>query len=453
MTEFRDTTLTADLNGSLFPIWGGDVKLAIGAEYRKSSIDDQPDPNSIRGNLQNFSSTTPTVGSDSVYELYGELQVPLLKDLPFAKLLTVDGSARYTRYKSYGGQSTYKVGALWRPANFLSFRGSYGTSYRAPALFEQFLGASQGFLSSNFDPCDGLAAVTNPLVLEQCLADGLPADFVQNGGVSVFGVGGAEAGLKAETSKNLTFGSVLQHNFGDAIGAFSFAADYFRIKVDNGVAQLSVSSLLDQCYESPQRTLCGTGLILRAPYTGPGTGGLTVIQSYVNIATSYAKGIDFVANYTRRLGPGTLSIDGQAVRMLKRYDRTLPTSDILDVVGFTANPKWAGSLDAQYKVRNFALAYGFDYIHGTSDNDYLEQFGYPPETYDFTVDSYMTHRASVRYETKRFALTLGVRNMFDKQPPKISTDNPLVNTTSNVPIQGGYDFLGRTFFANVRASF
>ena len=88
------------------------------------------------------------------------------------------------------------------PTSWLSFRGSYGTSYRAPALFEQFLGATTGFLGSASDPCDNLGSVTNPLIRDRCVSEGLPvgtaptfADtFRQRSGVTVIGVGGAEAG-------------------------------------------------------------------------------------------------------------------------------------------------------------------------------------------------------------------------------------------------------------------
>ena len=57
---------------------------------------------------------------------------------------------------------TYKVGGLYSPTNWLSLRGSYGTSYRAPALYEQFLGATSGFLANTTDPCNNLFDVTNP---------------------------------------------------------------------------------------------------------------------------------------------------------------------------------------------------------------------------------------------------------------------------------------------------
>ena len=78
--------------------------------------------------------------------------------MPFAKELTVNGSFRYTDYDSYGDDTTYKAGLVYRPIDWVTLRATYGTSYRAPALFEQFVGASTGFQASNFDRCDNLAS-------------------------------------------------------------------------------------------------------------------------------------------------------------------------------------------------------------------------------------------------------------------------------------------------------
>lgn len=74
-------------------------------------------------------------------EAYGELELPLLSGVTAAEELTVNLSGRYTDYKSYGSDETYKIGGLWTPVKWLSFRASYGTSYRAPALYEQFWAA------------------------------------------------------------------------------------------------------------------------------------------------------------------------------------------------------------------------------------------------------------------------------------------------------------------------
>ena len=450
-TKFRETTYALTLDGPLFRLPAGSISTAVGVEYRDASIDDTPSPESVRGNLHGFTSSTPTRGSDSVWEAFAEVEVPLLRDT-FIHDLTINASARYTEYESYGGDWTYKVGALLSPTRWLSFRGSYGTSYRAPALFEQFQGSTSGFLNQQTDPCNELASVTDPLVVERCLAEGLPANFVQNNSVTVIGLGGAEAGLEAETSTNLTAGVVLQPELG-AFGDLSLAVDYFDVKIKNGVAQLSASAILSQCYADPQRTLCDTPFITRDPYTGPGTGELTVVQSFVNIADARAEGIDFVLRYAKDVGPGRLRLGADVTHMLSRYDRTLPTEDILDVVGFIANPEWSGTFDAAYDWNNWTLRYQLDWIQGTSDNEYLADFGYDPAWADYTLPDYYLHGVSLRYDDDRFGVTFGVRNLLDKDPPRITVLNPLVNDVGNVPLQSGFDMRGRTFYVNTRVKF
>ena len=122
----------------------------------------------------------------------------------------------------------------------------------------------------------------------------------------MLGRGGADAGLRAETSRALTYGVVLHPPLG-RFGDLSLSADYFRVKIVNGVSRLSAGQVLSQCYANPQRSLCDTPFIVRAPYTGPGTGGLTVVQSYVNISKAGVSGIDFNARYAIPIGPGKFS--------------------------------------------------------------------------------------------------------------------------------------------------
>lgn len=153
-TSFRETTFAANIDGPLFALPGGDAQLALGAEYRKQSINDQPDQNSINGNLLGLTASTPTVGSDNVTEIFGELYLPLLADRPFFHNLSLNGSVRYTDYASYGSDVTFKVAGEWEMFRGFGFRGSYGTSYRAPALAEQFLGSTSGFIGGGNDPCD-----------------------------------------------------------------------------------------------------------------------------------------------------------------------------------------------------------------------------------------------------------------------------------------------------------
>lgn len=375
--------------------------------------------------------------------------MPILANVPFAEALTINASGRYTDYESYGSGTTYKIGALYSPTRWLSLRGSYGTSYRAPALFEQFLGATSGFLSQTTDPCNNLFDVTNPTIRANCLADGLPNNFVQNSSVQVNQRGGAEAGLEAETSKNLTFGGVLQPTLGPAFGNLSLAVDYFDIEVNDGVSQLGAGTIARGCYQGTRPEYCQ--FVSRAPYTGPGTGQLTIVQTYINVATDRVKGIDFVLRYDRELGPGRLNLGAQAVRTLDRINQTDPDSEPFNFGGQIGFPKWAGTGHVAYEVGPLYFRWGVEYIQGTSDNDAAEDLGFDPAVYDFSVPDYWLHTLAMRYEEGPYSITGGIRNVFDKKPPKITAEDPFVNTTSNAPLQSGFDLRGRTFFVNVRA--
>lgn len=448
-TQFRETMAALTLDGPLFRLPGGDASLAIGTEYRKSSIRDIPGTDSETGNLYFFSSAPRTIGSDSVWEAFGEIELPILANVPFAEALTINASGRYTDYESYGADTTYKIGALYSPTRWLSLRGSYGTSYRAPALFEQFLGATSGFLSNTTDPCHNLFDVTNPTIRARCISEGLPNNFTQNSSVAVLQRGGAEAGLEAETSKNLTFGGVLQPTLGPDFGNLSLAVDYFDVEVNNGVSQLGAGTIARGCYSGTRPEYCQ--FVSRAPFTGSGTGQLTIVQTYINVATDRVKGIDFVLRYDRDLGPGRLNLGAQAIRTLDRVNQTDPDSEPFDFNGQIGFPKWAGTGHVAYETGPFYFRWGVEYIKGTSDTDAAEDIGFDPAVYDFSVPDYWLHTLAVRYEEGPYSITGGIRNLFDKKPPKITAEDPFVNTIANAPLQSGFDLRGRTFFVNVRA--
>lgn len=456
-TSFRETTANATFDGPLFSLPGGTAQAVFGVEYRKQHLNDVPSPDSQEGNLDGFTSATITRGSDNVWEAFTELEFPILKDVPFAKELTLNVSGRYTDYHSYGSDTTYKVGGLYSPTRWLSFRGSYGTSYRAPALFEQFLAETTGFQPGSQDPCDALSAANTPApVYNRCTTvDNLTDGFQNNSGITVIQRGGADTGLAAETSKNLTFGTVVQPIFGPDFGNLSIAVDYFRIEVNNGVSQLSHLTILDGCYQGTNPEFCD--FIIRGDNSaGPGQ-DLQVTTGYINVATDIAKGIDIVMSYDRDLGPGKLDIGAQAVYMIDRIFQGLPNAAPFHQDGMIGNPKWAGVGHVGYKTGPWYFRWGVEFIQGTSDNEQALDtdddglVDFDPAQFDFSVPDYWLHTATIRYETERYSLTAGIRNLFDKNPPKISSTDPFVNTTSNVPLQGGFDPFGRTFFINAQA--
>jgi outer membrane receptor protein involved in Fe transport len=449
-TDYTETALAAYVDGPLFTLPAGEVQGAFGVEYRKAEIDDTPGADSRNGNILNFTSSAPTRGTDSVWEAYAEVEVPLLRDAPFAETLTLNLSGRHTDYDSYGAGSTYKAGLVWEPTGWVSLRGSYGTSFRAPALFEQFQGGSTGFLSQSADPCY-FESQTTATRIANCGAEGLPIDFNPTQGITVVTAGGAEQGLEAETSENYGFGVVLQPDLPQTFGDLAFAVDYYNIKIDNGVSQVGASAILDRCYDAVGFRSAG-GLCRLISARDPSDDTLTVFDSYTNVATQRVSGIDYNLRWTRDVGPGALRLNASVTQFLDQSNRLFADDPFERLNGTIGAPAYTGTADATYAAGSWTARYGVEWIDQMDSDGYLGvDANDPANDYVFATDHYYTHNASVRYEADSWTATFGVRNLFDETPPSISSG--FYNRVGDAPLYSGYDYVGRTVFLNVSKTF
>lgn len=465
-TQFRETTFAFNIDGPLFTLPGGDAQLALGAEYRKQSINDQPDQNSINGNLFGLTAGTPTVGNDNVKEVFGEIFLPLLSDRPFFHRLNLDASVRYTDYASYGSDTTYKIAGEWEPIRGFGFRGSYGTSYRAPALSEQFLGATSGFLSSSSDPCDDLPAPANQSPTQQtiaanCASIGIPVGFTQNSGITLFRVGGAQAGLEAETSKNWTVGAVARPPLPASLGTLSLALDYFDIKVENGVQDLTGGTILNRCYSDPNFDP-NAGFCRFV--TRDVNQRLTVISSFVNLSEDIVKGYEFNGRYANDLFGGRFVLNANVTHYTEQSSRLFPEEFLTDANGIVTQPNWVGNFDATYTKDNVTIRYGLDWSDGDHNRTY-EFFAFDEQTgttdpalvqfyrdnFFLETNDYFLHSVSAQVRIQDYEFTFGVRNLFNTAPPRITAVG--FSTVGNAPLYSGYDYKGRTFFVNANFKF
>lgn len=467
-TKFRETTAVFNIDGPLFTLPAGDVQLALGAEYRKQEINDTPDDNSIRGNLLGLTAGTPTRGSDNVKEVFGEIFVPLLADRPFFHNVNLNASARYTDYASYGSDTTYKVAGEWEFFPGFGIRGSYGTSYRAPALAEQFLGATSGFIAAANDPCDADGFPADPATYSQaqqqraanCAAVGIDVTtFQQNNGITSFTRGGAETGLSAETSRNWSVGAVLQPRI-SATTTLALAIDYFDIKVSNGVSSLGGTTILSRCYNatdfSPTEGFCR--FVQR-----DANQALTVTSGFVNLSEDVVKGYEFTGRFATEVAGGRLTLNANVTKYTEQSDRLFPEEILLDANGTLNVPDWVANGDITYRTGPVTLRYGVSWFDSSSGTAELNQTSRTTgvvnqanvdilnEFYQIEVPDYFLHSASVQFNlTEKFELTLGVRNLFDKEPPKVTT---YYTTIGNAPLYSGYDYTGRQWFVNTNFKF
>ncbi|KAF1015913.1 MAG: Colicin I receptor [Stenotrophomonas maltophilia] len=244
---YKQATVNAVVSGDLFEMPGnaGAVGVAAGLEYRYYSLNDQPSELSRNGDIWGSSSADVTKGSEKVKEAFVELDVPLLKGLPAIESLSLNTSGRVFKYDSVSGSdNVWKVGLNWQIIPALRLRGSVGTSYRAPGLYETYLGNQTGFFSQANDPCVRWGESSNTNFQKNCAAAGIPADYAGGGSSgTVYGQGGGTS-LVPETSRAKTAGIVFTPTFAN----LSVAIDYFDYQVNNEIAQLGSNNVMRGCY-------------------------------------------------------------------------------------------------------------------------------------------------------------------------------------------------------------
>ncbi|MCW3837875.1 TonB-dependent receptor domain-containing protein [Sphingomonas canadensis] len=484
-TIYTQLTGEVSVTGELIQLPAGPLGIAAGVTARRDYINDVPGEITLAGNAWGASTSGITQGKSITTEAFAEANIPVLSDIPFIQNFTLSAAGRLTNVKSTRtsdgatdsdkGNWTYKLGANWEVTDWLRFRGSYGTSFRAPALFEQFLANETSFPSQrSIDPCINWAAnltagLITQRIADNCSADGIPGNH-SGAGVSATAVAQGGLGvLDPETSTALVVGGALTPVF-DFLPStkISVAVDYFNIRVKGEITQLGARNILYGCYGSlnfPTDPLCS--LFTRGQAAAPNNVN-QVFDKYVNIASQKNSGVDLAVNVRQDLGGlGTVSFTADMTWQIKDDSKLLPTSPLESDNGEAGSPSWVGDFRMSWTLpTNTTLFYGMNVIGGTSDvNDFLEDNGGNPcivsslrGTYcpDLTAPATFYHNFSLTqsFDDDRYELTLGVANIFDTRPPRVSVLNgSQISMLGPVVAASQYSFVGRRAFLNVSAKF
>ena len=456
-TVYEHAYVEGSVSGELFELPAGPLAVAVGFQLRHEEIDDQPGEQERTGNYWGSSAAVQTVGEDTIREVFAEFEVPLLRDQPLVNELTLNLSGRMSDYDTYGDNSTHKIGLNWSISPAWRVRASQGTSFRAPALYELFLGNQTNFgFAQTSDPCRNWGLSTNQTLRDNCAAgrpgEGpLPDAFpVLPTSSALVTVGGGLDVLEAETADTFSVGVIWTPSFID----FSLAVDYFKIEVNDEVAQFGAAAIVNACYLSesfPNDPLCT--LFERAPGDHPTRPYeiLTINDSYVNIARQENEGLDVTARYQHDLGWGELTINGRASYILnwERQIRgdSLPT-ELHDRIG---NPEWVANMNARLDYNDWTFFWAANFV---AESDNQKFFASPSGTYFGEtvypvreVGFYSTHDVSVRRVFDDWSLQVGIQNLFDESPNYISSG--AATRMGNLPLSSQYDYIGRRAFVSV----
>ncbi|HWJ35427.1 MAG TPA: TonB-dependent receptor [Steroidobacteraceae bacterium] len=465
--EISEEVTTASISGTIGELPAGKPTLVFGTEFRKDSSSEIWDPLTNQG--LNASNQLPNVqGSISVKEVFTEVEVPLLKDLPFVKSLGLNGAFREADYSTSGHVDTWKLGFNWAVIPDLRFRGVYSRAVRAANVGELYGGVAQTFPSSS-DPCDGISATGNGNTTSQIAAacrtiPGVAAAIAGGGTFAysaldtqqIFGLQGSNPNLTPEKSKTITAGFVLTPTI---LPGFSMTVDYFDVKVSEAVASINFDTSIQDCLVTGQPTFCGN--VVRNATTGK---IVEVLQLNLNIGYIRSTGIDTAVRYDWDLSStpigGKLGIDLAETHQLK-LEQAVPGAPVEVDLGQLNS---TGRLGAGFRDRASLM---LDYQHGpfeaswkvnylSSIQDTLPQNGILFQEWN-NVPAYVYHDVQARYTyefSNKTKLTgyLGANNVFNKKPPFLP-GSYASNVTGTNTAADSYDVIGVFLYAGFKVKF
>jgi iron complex outermembrane receptor protein len=380
-------------SGEIWKLPAGSLALAVGAEARREEFDQIMADALENGDITGYGGPIKSTRDKSrdQYATFAEINIPIVKTLE------ANAAVRYDHYSDFGGTTNPKFSLRWQPLRTLLVRGSYGTGFLAPTLYQlftpQFGGVSQPDLS-------------DPIRCPVTHVTGLDCN-------TQFGVlFGGDAQLKPEESEQTTLGAVWE-----PIPNASLSVDWFKINLKNtivnGISPLTILGDLDQF----------GSLVTRAP-PDPNfpdlPGHITQInQLYINLGATKIEGFDVEGRYrtpTMSWGRVTFNLAGT---YYTKYDNQNTDGSFSGIVGTAYQavatgviPRWKHYASATWDQGPWSA---------TLANTY--QTGYTDQQTD--LDGNFRHVGSLSLWDlqgtysgfKNLKLTLGVKNVFDRDPP------------------------------------
>ncbi|WP_188945478.1 TonB-dependent receptor domain-containing protein [Polymorphobacter multimanifer] len=393
-TQINDTSqylrqLQVKADGPLFAVPGGDVRVAVGTDFRDEQANQLqlggvPGPNQLLVRDDNISRFVAAV--------FTEVNIPLFSGanaIPLFQRLDLAVSGRYDHYQGLGGTFNPKFGIVWQPIEDLTLRGSWGTSFVAPNL---------GLITSIFgvpQPGQNVAGI---------------------GTVNIYNQGGGNPALTPEDATTYSFGAELRPTF---IPNLRFGVTYYNVKYSNLVYKpTQADAFFNPAFayaltRNPTPAQVAQA-IAEAPPQSPVPDVIDFIfRSYaVNLGSRSIDGLDFDLNYTLDTGIGNFLFNINANRQLGYRQEIVPGSGFQDLVGRQEAIKWRARGQLSWTLEDFTASLFMNYI---------DSYTNPGSVAFPEVDSWETFDLTLQYNMpqvlKGSQIQFRASNLFDRSPP------------------------------------
>lgn len=439
--------IAVELTGSPFSLPSGPVDIAVGGEWRTEELtltsnadpallDEDAERDAHFAGLRGVSPTAlhywltnigKADGEVDVWEVFAEVNLPLLSGLPGVEQLDFNAAVRHTDYSTSGPVDTWKTGLTWRVMNEVLLRATLSKDIRAPSLFDLYAG-DQVTISTVFDASTGLQ-------------ENLPQ------------VIGGNRDLEPEEADTFTAGIVYTP---ESVPGLSLSVDYYSIEIEDAIGSLTAQQILNNCFQGG-----GSGpecaLITRPDANDFPT---EVRVASANIASLETSGVDLEVSYRRALGAGNLDVRFYANYLKEYRQQQYAGAPVIEYAGVAAisgaesagRPEWSGMLNVNYEVGQFGLTVSERYIGKMevgipgSPSNFIDG-DIDPEWY---TDLTARYRMSVGHDGGEAELFATVGNLLDNDPPIIPGTTPGATYPTLI---GTYDYIGRTYTVGLRYNF
>ena len=391
-------------SGEIYKLPAGSLALAVGVSGWKEQFDQASGPALASGDLTGYGGNILGVTqSRNVGALYAELGVPIMKNL--------EGTiaVRYDHYSDFGSTTNPKVSLRWQPMKELVLRGSYGTGFMAPNLYQLYVPNTTGVSTPG---------LSDPL---RCPTTNDTPDCLTQFGV----IFGGNTQLKPEESFQVNAGFVIE-----PVRGLSLSLDWFKVNIYQGISNgPSPEVILDDLAQFGN--LVTRGPVQPAFPTLPGP-IINIDQRYINLGTLKLTGIDGELKFVfPKLDWGQLMFTGNGTYFIK-YDVQQLDGSFAGFVSQQAGsatsgvtPRFKSYLQLNWQLGPWGATLGNTYQSGYGD------VGTDINDEPRRVGSLSLWDLNLTYSGfKNMVLTLGARNLLDTNPPL---------TNQQTTFQGGYD--------------
>jgi iron complex outermembrane receptor protein len=451
----------ADFNGKIVDLPGGAMQGAIGASYDDrhqavvaDAIVQATPPLFLNCQLSQETCTGNTLGGYNSKQVFGELFVPLLKDLPGVHALNVDLGIRYSDYSIFGSATKGDFKLEYRPVSDLLIRGTFSQVFRVPTVSDIAGPPTNTSVTFN-DPCTNLTAAqvaANPNLAKACQGVPLTGNFREPNG-QITGLNESNPDLKAEKGHVATMGWVYDPSW---VPGVSFEATYWKYHIDGLITLLDSNYSVSQCVSTGSPTFCN---LIHRFTSGPNAGLIQVFENpEFNLGSLDTDGVDIGLKYALKHTPvGSFNFSIDWTHTLTYKNNPAPGAAVQEIAGSynrqfgnyakdraLASIGWSyAGADALLTARYISAIVLFNpSVTG------VDATGAPYPNLQIPSFVYLDFVAGYTFPTKTKVLA-GIRNLTDKQPPLLYQNNV---TNANTDVQT-YDTIGRQWFVGLSQKF